>query len=513
MPTLVVGSYEKFIWGFAFQPETLAVKSLFSYLPHTAPIKSVATAGPVAASGGADDSIKLYDLSSATEIGTLLDHNGSVTSLAFYFPPSSPAGLTRNLLSASDDGAVCIFNSDPFFHLKIIPVYRNDVMDLSVHPSGCAAITVGRESFLALINLVRGRKSFSCRLDRAASIARYGCGYGGRFFTVSEERITVHDSEDAKMIRELNRQKRLLCIAPAEDANKYNTHIKTDSLVLALHYIFYTGDMRSWEIAYSFENAHSTRVKGLVVLKNRSKSETSDESNLIASASSDGMIRVWDARMIAQDKPNHLAEADTKSRLTCLAGSFKKHTSSKYIQLHNTEPWGASVPQFSYKFIPSSFTVLAPEPLKSLHRCFHVYSREVFVRFRVQHLGPEWAYGLAKQSKPIEPLVRSTLVQWNSEPSPLGLVYLPERTSSAWGGRFLIMINTPQLTQPRSSTKSDCLLEGTCSLLDLCIGVPMPETSPRSYHWRSPLPVLVFATHTRLWHQGPHLLAVNIGVT
>ncbi|KAG6495311.1 hypothetical protein ZIOFF_043105 [Zingiber officinale] len=88
-----------------------------------------------------------------------------------------------------------------------------------------------------------------------------------------------------------------------------------------------SGDMRSGEIAYSFENAHSTRVKGLVVLKNRSKSETFDESNLIASASSDGMIRVWDARMIAKDKPNHLAEADTKSRLTCLAGSFKKSPS------------------------------------------------------------------------------------------------------------------------------------------------------------------------------------------
>ncbi|KAG6503935.1 hypothetical protein ZIOFF_036259 [Zingiber officinale] len=182
-------------------------------------------------------------------------------------------------------------------------------MDLSVHPSGCAAITVGRESFLALINLVRGRKSFSCRLDRAASIVRYGCGYGGRFFTVSEERITVHDSEDAKMIRELNGQKRVLCIAPAEWRGPLSQC---------------SGDMRSGEIAYSFENAHSTRVKGLVVLKNRSMSETSDESNLIAFASSDGMIHVWDARMIAKDKPNHLAEADTKSRLTCLAGSFKK---------------------------------------------------------------------------------------------------------------------------------------------------------------------------------------------
>ncbi|KAB5529257.1 hypothetical protein DKX38_019338 [Salix brachista] len=41
----------------------------------------------------------------------------------------------------------------------------------------------------------------------------------------------------------------------------------------------------------------------------------------LASASSDGVIRVWDLRMSMKEKPNPLAEANTKSRLTCLAGS------------------------------------------------------------------------------------------------------------------------------------------------------------------------------------------------
>ncbi|XP_042412221.1 p21-activated protein kinase-interacting protein 1-like isoform X2 [Zingiber officinale] len=315
MATLVAGSYEKFIWGFSFHPEAPTLKSLFSYPSHTAPIKSVAASGPIAASGGADDSIKLYDLSSATEVGTLLDHNGAVTALAFYTPPSSPAGLPRNLLSASDDGAVCIFDADPFVHLKSINVHRKGVTDLAVHPSGRAAITVGRDCSLALINLVRGRRSFSCRLDREASIVRYECGDGGRFFMVSEERITVHDSEDAKMIHELNGQKRVLCVAPGENGVLFTSG--EDRCITAW-------DTASGKNAYSIENAHQTRVKGLVVLKNGSMSDTSGESNLIASASSDGVIRVWDARMIAKDKPNHLAEADTKSRLTCLAGSSKK---------------------------------------------------------------------------------------------------------------------------------------------------------------------------------------------
>ena len=49
-----------------------------------------------------------------------------------------------------------------------------------------------------------------------------------------------------------------------------------------------------------------------------------DDPYLVASASSDGFIRVWDARMVIKGKPNPLAEAKTKSRLTCLAGSSLK---------------------------------------------------------------------------------------------------------------------------------------------------------------------------------------------
>ncbi len=49
-----------------------------------------------------------------------------------------------------------------------------------------------------------------------------------------------------------------------------------------------------------------------------------DDPYLVASASSDGVVRVWDVRMAVKEKPNPLAEANTKSRLTCLAGSSLK---------------------------------------------------------------------------------------------------------------------------------------------------------------------------------------------
>lgn len=102
------------------------------------------------------------------------------------------------------------------------------------------------------------------------------------------------------------------------------------------HGILFTGgedrsikawDITSGKIAYSIEDAHSTRVKGIVVLHKNSDGDA-DHQHIVASASSDGVIRVWDVRMTSKDKPNPLAEANTKSRLTCLAGSSIKCESS-----------------------------------------------------------------------------------------------------------------------------------------------------------------------------------------
>ncbi|ESQ28551.1 hypothetical protein EUTSA_v10019798mg [Eutrema salsugineum] len=51
---------------------------------------------------------------------------------------------------------------------------------------------------------------------------------------------------------------------------------------------------------------------------------TDEDPYLVASASSDGVIRVWDMRMAAKENAKPLAETNTKSRLTCLAGSALK---------------------------------------------------------------------------------------------------------------------------------------------------------------------------------------------
>ncbi|KAG5515863.1 hypothetical protein RHGRI_036791 [Rhododendron griersonianum] len=318
--SLVAGSYERFIWGFKLktlknhhsQQKPLTLTPLFTFPSHTAPVKSVAVSGSAAASGGADDTIKLYDLSTSAEIGSFTDHSASVTALSFFTPPS--LSFPRNLISASDDGHVCIYDADPFIHLKTIKAHKKGVNDLSIHPSGKLALTVGRDSCLAMLNLVRGRRSFYCRLDKEASIVEFGLG-GDKFFMVMDEKVSVHEAEDARLVLEMGCGKRVLCAAPGTNGLLFTGG--EDRAIKAW-------DTTSGKVAYSIEDAHSARVKGIVVLTGSNADCGDADPYMVASASSDGVIRVWDVRMANKENPTPLAEACTKSRLTCLAGSSLK---------------------------------------------------------------------------------------------------------------------------------------------------------------------------------------------
>ncbi|KAJ0017930.1 hypothetical protein Pint_12273 [Pistacia integerrima] len=244
--SLIAGSYEKFIWGYKLKPLknssssstlTLTLTQLFSYPSHLAPITTVAVAGTAGASGSSDDTIHLYDLSSSASLGALhLQDSSSVTSLAFYTPPN--LSVPRNLFAASADGFVSIFDADPFVLLKSVKAHKKGVNDLAVHPSGKLALSVERDECLAM------------------------------------EKIGVHQAEDAKLLCELEGNKRVLCAAPGENDGGGG------------------GD--------------------------------ADDPYLVASASSDGVIHVWNVRMAVKEKPIPLAEAKTNSGLTCLAGSSIK---------------------------------------------------------------------------------------------------------------------------------------------------------------------------------------------
>ena len=68
-----------------------------------------------------------------------------------------------------------------------------------------------------MLNLVRGKRSFCCRLGHEASLVKFDPS-GERFFMVVNSKVGVHQSEDAKLLLELDNcsHKRILCASPGD---------------------------------------------------------------------------------------------------------------------------------------------------------------------------------------------------------------------------------------------------------------------------------------------------------
>jgi tRNA A-37 threonylcarbamoyl transferase component Bud32 len=102
-----------------------AMKEEFNHLGHRGPVKALTYSpnGRLLASGGADGVIKLWDVATGKDQGTLEGHKGAVESLAF-----SPDGKT--LASASADGTVRLWGV----------VSGKEKASLPGHPRGTGAV-------------------------------------------------------------------------------------------------------------------------------------------------------------------------------------------------------------------------------------------------------------------------------------------------------------------------------------------------------------------------------------
>ncbi|KAJ0081297.1 hypothetical protein Patl1_12367 [Pistacia atlantica] len=149
-----------------------------------------------------------------------------------------------------------------------------------------------------MVNLVRGRSIFYHKVGKEASLIKFDLS-GDKFFMVTEEKIGVRQAEDAKLLCELEGNKKILCAAPGE----------------------------------CIVDAHSARVKGVVVLTKNDGGGDADDPYLVALAYSDGVICVWDVCIAVKEKPISLAQAKTNLKLTCLAGSSIKYFLCLFLSL------------------------------------------------------------------------------------------------------------------------------------------------------------------------------------
>ncbi len=88
--------------------------------------------------------------------------SGSITHLEF---PSR-----SHLLSASEDGTLCLFRARDWSVLRSLKGHKGRVNSVAVHPSGKVALSVGQDRTLRMWDLMRGKGSGSTKIYKGKNL-------------------------------------------------------------------------------------------------------------------------------------------------------------------------------------------------------------------------------------------------------------------------------------------------------------------------------------------------------
>eukprot|EP00270_Netrium_digitus_P019815 TRINITY_DN7925_c0_g1_i1.p1 TRINITY_DN7925_c0_g1~~TRINITY_DN7925_c0_g1_i1.p1 ORF type:complete len:440 (-),score=91.93 TRINITY_DN7925_c0_g1_i1:185-1504(-) len=334
---IVAGSYERFLFGYKFRAAALleetglsngkgqpqhdlkdqkggrAFTSSFSYGAHLGPIKCVAASGNVAASGGSDEVIHVYDLQSRSELGSLIRHEGAVTSLQFH----GAFGAPTHLLSGGDDGNIGIWDTDSWKNLAWLRGHKAPVIDLAIHSSGRLALSVSRDSQLRMWNLLSARCSFRTHLPAAPEAIMFA-PEGNDYAIALQDKVVVMNAESGREVHSLQDERQ-------HQQQSIGTRFLSVSF-LSNNVVIAGGEGRSiagWDVrsgrrTFHLPQSHANRIRGISALP---YAIAPSELGLgFVSASSDGFIKLWDSRRVGEGTEKALlASVDTKARLTCLA--------------------------------------------------------------------------------------------------------------------------------------------------------------------------------------------------
>ncbi|ODV83410.1 hypothetical protein CANARDRAFT_203312 [[Candida] arabinofermentans NRRL YB-2248] len=329
---------------------------IFHFPAHSLSIRAMDIAKRYLVTGSNDEHIKIYDLQKRKELGTLLQHQGSITKLVFSNETKvikseedddeGEEGLEDDgeneclshksgkwLLSAAEDGKIIIWRTKDWEQFGILKGHTGTVNDLSIHPSGRVAISISTDKTLRLWNLMTAKKASSLKLKgintlgQTPTICKFNI-VGDSIVVGLMTRIMLYKTRDAKVNRIFKFKQTLMALDFVMLDN-------VEYLILAFgngSICFYDysklenqklGDeeqqnpdsnelvLELGEPEFQLQG-HANRVKGFSIYQ-----EQSIDKRIITylvSISSDGKIVVWD-----MDKKDQVAVYDTGERLNVVS--------------------------------------------------------------------------------------------------------------------------------------------------------------------------------------------------
>lgn len=307
----MAGSYEGQLVGFSLDVEALEVAGtlhptpLFAFKAHTGCIRAAGAAGEILVTSSSDNTISLYNLRRRRAQGALLQEGGggAVHSFAFY--------AKSHLLSAGEDGDVCIWRVSDWECLLRMKGHRSAVEHLAVHPSGRLALSACREKKLRLWNLLSGKCNYTSTLPEQSRVLEWS-PEGDAYIVSAGKVVRVHTLVGEGKPLELCHDREVLVATHASDSI-----IVTGDADGQLH----LWDRRTATRLGSPHRAHESRLKAMAKLAGHGVSP------LLVTASSDGYMRLW--RLVVSGGKSvsldAVAQMRTGLRLTCVSASIVTH--------------------------------------------------------------------------------------------------------------------------------------------------------------------------------------------
>ena len=199
MADIVTASYEGGLHGWETITRARAdgggaqvdLKLRFSFGAHIGCVRAIAISPPgcskrLLVSGGNDEIIRIYDLDEKISIGELQRHVATISSLEFVGRSGA------HLLSASIDGAICMWRTRDWACVHMLGGHKGEVSMIRAHPSARMALSVSVDRTMRLWNLVEGRIAFIKRAKHgAAQVVCWSAPRGDRYALASGRVVSV----------------------------------------------------------------------------------------------------------------------------------------------------------------------------------------------------------------------------------------------------------------------------------------------------------------------------------
>ncbi|AOA61057.1 60S ribosomal subunit biogenesis protein [Komagataella phaffii CBS 7435] len=315
---IVVGSYEHILSCLSVtvscepsSEKTPIFQPIFHFEAHSLSIRALDQAKRYLVSGSNDEHIKIYDLQKRKEIGSLLQHTGSITCLKFSRESSKARDADGKwLLSGSEDGSIIVWRTKDWEPVAVLKGHKAAVNDLAIHPSGKVAVSVSNDKTIRLWNLMSSKLASTLKMKGKDTLGQSGhfvkWSFDGEHFIVAlVNRIFVYHTRTAKLLTNIPFQSTIMKIEVVQLEKEYLITCHSNGEICFYSYECFLGDVEKLQPDYKLLG-HSTRVKDISIYQ-----DDDSKDSFLVSVASDGKIVVWSLKTFDQ-----VAVYATSERLT-----------------------------------------------------------------------------------------------------------------------------------------------------------------------------------------------------